>query len=194
MSDDRDVLVHTCHERNTDPRRLPQFNLDRKYYTDDPKFSSFLPLPFKCKCKKMVATRVAEIMVLKGQALRVYKPPLVEAKSLEDGLRYNYENLDTTQIVSVVNRAQTPRVDVITKADVERAYVSGSAEDIKHIEEVHAMLVEGLIALTVEFRPDPDDLLDENGKVYEVRDGEPQPFAGRLLSPFGSDDRTSGGH
>ena len=113
-------------------------------------------------------------MLEKCQALRVYKPPLVEAKSLEDGLRYNDENLDTTQIVSVVNRAQTPRVDVITKADVERAYVSGSVEDIKHIEEVHAMLVEGLIALTVEFRPDPQE--------------------GRLLFPFGPDQRTIGGH
>jgi hypothetical protein len=174
MRDDRDVLVHTCHERNTDPRRLPQFNLRRKYYTDDPKFSSFLPLPEKCKCKKMVTRLMAGIMLEKGQALRVYKPPLVEAKSPEEGLRYNYENLDTTQIVSVVNRAQTPRVDVITKADVERAYVSGSVEDIEHIEEVHAMLVEGLIALTVEFRTDPQE--------------------GRLLFPFGPDQRTVGGH
>ena len=174
MSDDRDVLVHTCHERDTDPRRLPQFNLDRKYYTDDPKFSSFLPLPFKCKCKKMVASRVADMMLKKGQALRVYKPPLVEAKSLDDGLRYNYERVDTKQIVSVVNRAQTPRVDVITKADMERAYISGSVEDIKHIEEVHLMLMQGLEDLMVPFRDDPTE--------------------GRLLFPFGPDQRTIGGH
>src|ERR1700678_2049103 len=115
MRDDRDVLLHTCHDRDTDPRNLPCFNLNRKYYTDDPKFRSFLPIPFKCKCKKMVTELRAKIMIKNGQALRVYHPPLVEAKSLEDGHKYNNESVDLKQIVSVVNRAQTPRVDVITK-------------------------------------------------------------------------------
>ena len=168
------VLVHTCHDRDTDPRRLPQFNLDRKYYTDDPKFSSFLPLPLKCKCKKMVSKNKAKDMLENGQALSVFKPPLARAKDSEEGLRLNDDRLDLTQIVSVVNRAQTPRVDVITKADVERAYISGSAEDIEHIERMHAMLVESLLELIVPWSPDPQE--------------------GRLLFPFGPDQRTIGGH
>lgn len=176
MTEERVVLVHTCHEsaKVADPRNLPQFVLSRKYFTDDPRFRSFLPLPVKCSCKKMVTKEKAEDFVKKGQALLVYKPPLLAAETMKDGHRLNRSSVDSTQIVKVVNRAQTPRVDLTTKAGIERAYISHNEDDIELIEQIHDMLVEGLRALIVPFVPDP--------------------LEGRLLFPFGPDQRTVGGH
>lgn len=179
-----DVLIHTCNDRDTDPRNMGHFNLTRRYYTDDPLFKSFLPIPLKCKCKKRVNLLLAKIMIANGQALRVYKPTVGKADTLEDGHSKNISHLDRTQIVKVVNRAQTPRVDVVTKAHMERAYVSGNQFDIEHIEMIHEMLVKGLKALIVPFEPHPDDMFDD----------EYLPLPGRLLCPFGPDQRTAGGY
>jgi hypothetical protein len=162
----------------------------RWYYTDDPKFKSFKALPEKCDCKKRITDLKASVMINNGTALPVYKP--------REGFTTTQENaLDRTQIITVVNRAQTTRVDVITRADMERAYNDlthpfddpnhrnvRDAEYMQHIEDVHAMLVEGLRKLTVPYKAHPDDMFDSDGGL----------LPGRLLSPFGPDQRTAGGY
>jgi len=125
----------------------------------------------------MVTDLKAAIMVENGTALRVHKP--------REGTEVTLDNsIDRTQVITVVNRAQTPRVDMITRAHMERAYVSGNKDDIDHIELFHEMLLEGLEDLMVPFVPHVDDMFDA--------DGEPMP--GRLIFPFGPDQRTAGGY
>lgn len=196
MSQVEGVKVHTCHNVNTQFRALLYLNPDRLYYTTDPKFKVFKALPDRCNCKKRVTDLAADTMLEKGAALPVYKPSKSEVMTKTNGL-------DRTQIITVVNRVQTPRVDLITRADVERAYNDLShpfydpsnpkcylhrnprdAEYMQHIEDVHHMLVQGLLNLMVPFRPDPDEMRDAQGRL----------FAGRLLFPFGADQRTAGGH
>ena len=161
----REVKVHTCHE-DTEIRDIRYLDSTLKYYSDDPKFRSFKALPVKCACKKTVSVEKAKDLIAKGVALKIYKP--------EYGRSLNDNRVDRFQIVMVVNRAQTPRVDLITKADMERAYVDGRQDYIDHIEEVHDMIMEERAKLIVPFRDDPCE--------------------GRLLFPFGPDQRTMGGH
>jgi hypothetical protein len=71
-------------------------------------------------------------------------------------------------------KAKIARIDMITKADIERAYVDLKEESYTMIEETHRMLLKARVNLIVPFRPDP--------------------FEGRVLFPFGPDERTVGGH
>lgn len=166
------VLVHTCHDRKTEIRYIDKLDYARKYYTDDPKFVSFKPLPEKCDCKRFVSDDKRDELLMKGTALLVYMP--------KEGHSLNEDRVDWSQIVMVVNRTQTPRVDLITKADMERAYVDCRPEYIKHIEEIHDMIMAERAKLIVPFRDDPDVMFDKHGTM----------LSGRILFPFGPDQRT----
>jgi hypothetical protein len=190
VSQQEGVRVHTCHNINTKIRTLLYLEPSRWYYTDDPKFKSFKALPEKCDCKKVITDLKASVMVKNGTALQVYKP--------REGFLTTRENsLDRAQIITVVNRAQTTRVDVITRADMERAYNDlthpfndpghknpRDAEYMQHIEDIHAMIMEERRTLIVPYEAHPDDMFDSSGEL----------FPGRLLHPFGPDQRTVGGH
>ena len=164
---DRDVKVHTCHQK-TEIRDIKYLNPAKFYYSDDPKFKSFKALPTKCECKKKVTRERADVLVEQGTALKVYKP--------KDLRPLNDNRVDRFQVVMVVNRNQTPRVDLITRADIERAYdhMSHPSEQdskyIQYIEEIHAMIMSDCAKLMAPFRPDPQE--------------------GRLLFPFSKDLRT----
>jgi hypothetical protein len=164
MNRDREVKVHTC--RSDEICNIDYLKTTRWYYSDDPKFKSFKALPEKCECKKTVTLSRATILVLQGTALKIYKPKYKRP--------LNENRVDRFKIVMLVNRVQTPRVDLITKADIERAYVDGNNNYIKHIEELHNMIMEERAKLIVPFQEDPTE--------------------GRLLFPFGPDQRTVGGH
>ncbi len=159
------VLVHSCFSR-TQIQDWKHLQEGRLYYSDDPKFRSFKPVSLKCSCKLVISYNEAEIYLNQGKAFEIYKPdplkPIDEVKPVEG------------QIAMPVIRSQTPRVDLITKADMERAYVYGYKKYIDHIEEVHAMILSERARLVVPFKPDPQE--------------------GRLLFPFGPDQRTHGGH
>jgi hypothetical protein len=160
------VRVHSCR-RATELRGIEYLTAGRFYYSDDPKFKSFKAIPERCNCRKWVTYEKADILVAKGTALVVYKPRANKA------LDVNYD-VDISQVIMVVNRSQTPRVDLITRSDIERAYLDGRQDYITYIEEIHAMIMNERAKLIAPFREDPCD--------------------GRLLFPFGSDQRTIGGH
>ncbi len=176
-----EVLVHSCHAR-TDIRRKEYLNPNRLYYSDDHKFEFFKALPLKCRCKKVVTRIVAELYLAQGKAFKVYRPK--EDGPLDD------KCVEEKHIVLPVERSQTPRVDLITKADVERAYNGLSHPDkrdqefMAHIEAIHDMILLERAKLVVPFQEDPDAMYDEKGL----------PFAGRILFAFGPDQRTRGGH
>jgi len=160
----RDVKVHTCH-KNTEIRDIKYLDSNRWYYTDDPKFKSFKALPVKCECKKRVTLSRAATLVAQGAAVKVYKPK--DFRPLGDN------RVDRFQVVMIVNRAQTPRVDLVTAPDIVRAYADGRDDYIRYIEEIHEMIMTERAKLMAPFRDDPTE--------------------GRLLFCFGPDQRTVGG-
>lgn len=183
------VLVHSCQQAGDDSdaqdksrfgrtfvRRKEHLNPKRRYYTTDPKFESFKPLPLKCVCRKYVTDDIAAEFVKQGKALLVYKPKEDEILS--------EKHVDWEHLIMVTDRVQTPRVDMVTKADMERAYVYGYKDDIETIEAVHVMVLEERAKLIVPFRDDPDAMFDRRGRL----------LPGRILFPFGPDQRTKGGH
>jgi hypothetical protein len=75
----------------------------------------------------------------------------------------------------MAQQVMVPRVDLISKADIERAYTSDNPEvaaaAIEYIEECHKMFMENRAKLIAPFREDPTE--------------------GRLLFPFCKDERTN---
>ena len=160
------VRVHSCRKA-TELRGIDYLTPRRLYYSDDPQFRSFKALPEKCTCKKWVSYEKADILVARGTALVVYKP------RANKPLDVNHD-IDISQVIMVVNRSQTPRVDLITRSDIERAFLDGRQDYIDYIEEIHDMIIGERLKLIAPFQEDP--------------------CGGRLLFPFGADQRTIGGH
>lgn len=161
MNLDRRVIVHSCHAE-TEIRNKEALDPERRYYSDDPKFEFFKSIPKKCSCKKTITVEKAKLFLEQGKVFKIYKPK--KDHQLDD------EQVDEWQVVMPVNKTQTPRVDLITQADIERAYVDGKPKYIRYIEDVHKMIMEERAKLIIPFQPDP--------------------FEGRLLFPFGKDQRT----
>jgi hypothetical protein len=161
----REVRVHTCRNA-TEIRGIDYLTPGRFYYSDDPQLKSFKALPEKCLCRKYVTYDKADTLVAKGTAIVVYRGP--DNKRLD----VNHD-VDITQVVMLVNRGQTPRVDLVTRADIDRAYVDGRQDYIEYIEAIHDMIMDERRKLIAPFREDP--------------------CGGRLLFPFGPDQRTAGG-
>lgn len=67
---------------------------------------------------------------------------------------------------------QVPRVDLISRADIERAYLDHNEESQAYIEECHLLYLANRAELIVPFRDDPTE--------------------GRILFPFPKEQRTSG--
>lgn len=162
------VKVHSCYAR-TELRDIRHLRFGWLYYSDDPKFKLFKTLPKKCSCKLVVDSEIADIFVEQGKAFPLYRPQKGKLLVQDDD-----NQIDCTQIVMPVNRAKTPRVDLITSADIERAYVDGQQKYIRLIDAIHEMIMTERMKLIVPFQRDP--------------------FEGRVLFPFPADQRTKGGH
>lgn len=158
------VKVHTCFAQ-TELRNITDLTLGRLYYTDDPLMKSYKAVPQKCACRQMITLEWAKILIERREAFPAYRArrffkPLQNLKSL---------------VIKTIVCSQTPRVDLITKADIERAYVDPALPKyIEHIEHIHQMIMEERAKLIVPFKKDPQE--------------------GRLLFPFGPDMRTTGGY
>jgi hypothetical protein len=205
------VRVHSCQQSNDDGntairgagrtfvRDIKHLNPKRFYYTTDQKFESFKPLPLKCVCRKFVTDLEAVDFLAQGKALPIFKPSGSSPVSLND--------IDDTQIIMLSDRPRTPRVDLVPRADMERAYnklgdpfFRSSAETLEEarkeldlkcadpsyrlIEEIQLMILEEREKLMVPFQDDPDAMYDSTGIL----------LPGRILFPFGPDQRTEGGH
>jgi hypothetical protein len=164
------VRVHSCFAK-TEIRNLENMSETRFYYTDDPLRKSFKALPEKCVCKKLVTVERASLFLAQGKAFKVYRPGT--KKDWSKDLPFQMQEDDIMQVVMPVVRSQTPRVDLVTRADIERAYIDGQEKSVRLIEEIHKMIMEERAKLIVPFQPDPQE--------------------GRLLFPFSPDQRTKGG-
>jgi hypothetical protein len=120
----------------------------------------FLPLPKRCRCRRTVVITDAIEQVNKGVAVNLWK---AKKKSIE----VDFDHIWLPQ------QRQVPRIDLITEADIERAYIDGNKESIQTIEEIHLMHMLERAKLIKPFQDDPT--------------------GGRLIFPFQPDQRTRGG-
>ena len=178
------VIVHSCHckvkdlpdtalvkEVNYLRTKAPSRAVTQKW---DPEVVVWCrPLPVKCKCRKRIPRAEANEYVEIGRAQLVYR--------FKDGALIN--TLDSREyggpplIWMPVERGKTPRVDLITAADIERAYVDGLQKYVNYIQMVHQLYLDNRAALMVPFIPDPFE-------------GRPWFTTGSACS----DGRTEGGH
>ncbi len=170
------VTVHSC---------LLSFDLQiRKSLIPGEKYLSmadgspwFRLLPPKCRCRKLLTQWEADTLVSDGVAEPIWK------------VKKGRIDIDYTMIWMAQQR-QVPRVDMITKADIERAYVYETETSIEYIDEIHDMILANRAKLMVPYVEErhigdwPLNGKDKNGNITP----------GRLIFPFRPDERTPGGH
>lgn len=152
------------------------------------------PLPPKCKCRKRMSRSEANKYVDSGRALLVYRFKDSHLVNTLDSRYYRGRPL----IWMPVERGKTPRVDLITSADIERAAICSckrmpgmrlvhaekcvAKKYIEYIEEVHQIYLDNRAALIVPFIP--DEYEGFAGRVLLISFGEGQrPSLGRDVSP-----------
>lgn len=154
------VLVHSCLLQ-FDIKVKTGMAIGEKYLASG---DYFRLLPDKCQCRKKVTLYEARQLIETGRASPIYK---YKHKRMEPEIYF----------IWMAQQAKVPRIDLISKADIERAYTSDDPDVAKaameYIEEVHLLYMENRAKLIVPFRPDPTE--------------------GRLLFSFSADYRTFGG-
>lgn len=178
----KDILLHSCHGK-THIKNVSELLPERRYFTDDVKFKFFKALPVKCTCKKWLSKSEADSYLMEGKALVIYRPGI---NGVIDDC-----HIDQKHIIALASKSQTPRVDLNTKADMERAYDDMSQKFYKGgLECLGEEIQNNSYYVLIEARQEM--MLEERAKwiVPEIKD----PQEGRLLFPFGPDQRTFGGH
>lgn len=206
----KSVLVHSCELQ---PSVQPESSLviGKKYVLVSQDPDDFDPVPLgddrsyfilkpKCSCRQLVTFAHSEDLLAIGGAKAIWQlnpkknrlelyqveKPLFEEKVV-DGKKV-HTKIGTMLETHIWRRQQgkVPRVDLISAADIERAYLedpkSGIARRYKrYIEEVHDFYMKERAKLFIPF-------------VDEEEQTRRNPSQSRLLFPFVPDERTGGGH
>ena len=202
MTEERRVLVHSCYCVVQD-RPASALVPDVNYVSSSaaPVGSSeewFHVLPFKCKCRKRISFSEAEEQMQIGRARPIIR---FTAKALIntvlDHEKFSHGTYGGTPMVWMpIVRAQTPRVDLITSIDIERAFCCDCQREpgqklwkrhgkncsgrkhSQYIDEIHQIYLDNRAALIVPFSPDPFE-----GRALFINFGEaPRPSKGRNVS------------
>jgi hypothetical protein len=161
------VKVHTC-KLGKEITPFEGIRPGNRYVIEDAKVdyvSNFYQrIAPRCRCRRYMQLFDANELVKRGEACRVLR--CKHGKIVED------EYQIWMAMVRVTSKlAKAPRIDLITSRDIEGAYVECNRRFIKYIEDVHKMFMKERAKLIVEFKEDP--------------------FEGRVLFPFGPDQRTT---
>lgn len=212
----KSVLVHSCRIRKE--KGAPRDCLVSGYlYVGELGIkigdqSWYYPLPESCRCKRRVSVAEATEFEARGWAVWI-----LQFKRRKGEVVLNDEV--STKIWMPVVRERVPRVDLISRADVERAYI-GSERKSSHYKYFPVLKMH----LVVQGAPEGKTLKEwlkeaEEEKNFEARirrqfyryiedcheltmdfrakllvPFQPDPFEGRVLFPFSPDQRTMGGH
>lgn len=154
------VKVHTCLIK--DDEKVRKYLIPGELYLAlEDGYKGYRAIPTKCDCKKHVTTQQAETLVSTGQAQVIWK---TKRRLIEPDLN----------CIWMSQSRQVPRVDLISTADIERAFLDHNEDSIAYIEMVHELYMENRAALIVPFRPDP--------------------WEGRTLFTFAREERTKGSY
>jgi hypothetical protein len=170
----------------------------------------YYPLPAKCRCKRMISTSEATEFVGRGWGVWI-----LQFKRRKGEVVLN--DVVSTKIWMPVERARVPRVDLISRSDVERAY-TGSEQESKHFvynRDLQKYIVvprpEGVtekqwladakkeVDFENRIQKQYSDYIEQVHDLYMSFRAElivpfrPDPFLGRVLFPFQKDLRTEGG-
>lgn len=160
------VAVHSClmpkdECLHTDLKEGRKYLFSHTYVDKEGKaYQWYRMLPKKCTCRQFITMDDANTRTIQGVAQVVWR-------------RSKNGPTEDTKAIWMAQQRQVPRVDLISRTDIERAYIDHIKSSIEYIEEVHQMYMKNRLKLIVPFQEDPQE--------------------GRLLFPFASDDRTSGG-
>jgi hypothetical protein len=177
------VTVHSC---------LLDFNIKVKSWGIEPgeryvatADGYFKQLPKKCNCKKMIMLGFALDLIKTGRAEPIYKQ---KSGRMEPDML----------MIWMAQQRQVPRIDLITRPDIERAYLSDDPDVAEaarfKIEQIHLMHMEDRLKLFAPFpyvlnpKQGPEEL---NVTAHEKDGGD--PFEGKVLIDT-VDERTEGGH
>lgn len=206
----RSVLVHSC--RIQPDGRTRDFLVAGEHYVGELGVSLaeqewYYPLPKSCRCRRRVTSAEATEFVDCGWAVWLLK---VKKSSIIP---------DEKRIWMPVVRERVPRVDLISRADIERAFIGSEKQSIHYaynrttqkfevikaipedmtekewledarkeiefeqrIRRQYKKYIEGCHDITMQFR------------AKLIAPFRPDPFEGRVLFSFNSDQRTCGGH
>jgi hypothetical protein len=162
-----------------------------------------------CKCRKWITFREAIDLCDSGHALWAFKTKNHEVERCEpDPPRRNSLGMPIRGALGHIWRpvvvGKVPRIDLITKADIERAYVDLTGTSIKKIEMIHEMHMEARALLFYGLRLEDGEIVDNKDGVPHlagnqrkvgvpiqgVPDAINDPQEGRCLFPFSPDERT----
>ena len=169
---EKSVIIHYCFlgRQISEDQLQPSDTEIRRYVlwgVTKEGVRQFRSLRQKCRCRKRVTGEGAQAAWANGSAEEVFKKKDDKIFPARDDKGY------PTMIWSGFWTGAKPkiaRIDLITRADIERAYVDLKKESQDLIEEIHKMQLLARAELIVPFRPDP--------------------FEGRVLFPFSPDERT----
>lgn len=140
----------------------------------------FRPIPASCRCKKMVTKREAEDETNYGSSKPVSKRKGDGFETVDDAIWTNFWTDE---------KAKVPRIDLITRTDIERALLKRK-ESIRMIDEIHLMFLANRAKLIVPFKHDPTALSCEHpDKVDADRCRKCADTPNRVLFPFAADQR-----
>ena len=172
----------------------------------------YYPLPSSCRCKRRVSAADATEWVGRGWAVWI-----LQFKRRKGEVVLNDEV--STKIWMPVERSRVQRVDLISRSDVERAYI-GSEKKSKHYKYNRDLkryvsirtIPEGMnvkqwhddekqeVKFEKRIRSQYSDYIEEVHELYMGFRAKlivpfiPDPFEGRCLFSFNSDQRTVGGY
>jgi len=165
---------------------------------------TYLKLPNRCRCRKFITYYRADEAVASGKAMRTFK---LLARGIVK---------DENQIWMPIVRERVPRVDLISRADIERAYI-GSEKKSKHFkfnritnryEVVQAP--EGITVMEWSMRAEEEVRFERkirkqfkqyiadchavtmNARAALIVPFREDPFEGRTIFAFGPEQQTSG--
>ena len=171
--EEKSVVVHHCflgrQVTDGDPSELIPNN--RYVFVGGTNADQYKMLPTKCRCRKKISGQEAQSAWANGSAEEVFKRKDGKTIPVRDDRGFPlaiYCRFWTDA------KAKIMRIDMVTRADVERAYINLVEESRILIEEIHLMQMKSRAELIVPFRPDP--------------------FEGRALFSFSPDERTRGGY
>lgn len=211
----RNILVHSCRVKRDGCPRYAVISGD--LYVGElgkglEEQSWYHPLPKSCRCKRYIGVDEATEYVGRGWAVWI-----LQFKRKKGEVILNEEV--STKVWMPVVRERVPRVDLISRADIERSVI-GSEQKSRHYKfnpvskrfEIIKEVPEGMtekewikdatdeINFERRIRKQYTRYINECYKVAMDARAElivpfrPDPFEGRTLFPFNVDQRTQGGH
>jgi hypothetical protein len=135
VSEEKTILRHSCRSKGGWQYTADEFEVGRLYFPINDERTRFCVIPTVCKCRKKITLTEAQQTVAAGRAHYLCK--LKDGKQIilngvsEKEVEHLHHAIGLCEAIAIfVVRSRTPRVDMITKADMQRA-IFGSSDPLR---------------------------------------------------------------